>query len=51
MIEEQPVRDYLLVMWGYVFGYVREIDREELEAWRDKGYKMGDIVGKTGSNG
>lgn len=49
MIEEQPVRDYLLGDVGaHVFGYVREIDREELEAWRDKGYKMGDIVGKTG---
>ncbi|HKM39438.1 MAG TPA: penicillin-binding protein 2 [bacterium] len=49
MIEEQPVRDYLLADIGaHVFGYVREIDREELESWREKGYKMGDIVGKTG---
>lgn len=49
MIEEQPVRDYLLGDVGaHVFGYVREISREELEAWREKGYKMGDIVGKTG---
>ena len=49
MIEEQPVRDYILGDVGaHVFGYVREIDREELKAWRDKGYKMGDLVGKTG---
>ncbi len=49
MIEEQPVRDYVLGDVGaHVFGYVREISREELETWRDKGYKMGDIVGKTG---
>lgn len=49
MIEEQPIRDYLLGDVGaHVFGYVREISREELEAWKDKGYKMGDIVGKTG---
>jgi penicillin-binding protein 2 len=49
IIEEQPIRDYPLGEIGaHVFGYVREISKEELEAWRDKGYKMGDIVGKTG---
>lgn len=49
MVEEQPVRDYLLGDIGaHIFGYVREISKEELDAWRDKGYKMGDIVGKTG---
>lgn len=49
MVEEQPVRDYLLGDVGaHVLGYVREISKEELETWRDKGYKMGDIVGKTG---
>ncbi|MDK2927016.1 MAG: penicillin-binding protein 2 [Bacillota bacterium] len=49
MIEEQPIRDYPLKDVGaHVFGYVREISKEELDAWRDKGYKMGDIVGKTG---
>lgn len=49
IIEEQPIRDYPLKEIGaHVFGYVREISKEELEAWRDKGYKMGNIVGKTG---
>jgi penicillin-binding protein 2 len=49
MIEEQPIRDYPLKDVGaHVFGYVREISKEELDAWRDKGYKMGDMVGKTG---
>ncbi|MDK2881803.1 MAG: penicillin-binding protein 2 [Bacillota bacterium] len=49
IIEEQPIRDYLLKDIGaHVFGYVREISREELEAWRNKGYRIGDIVGKTG---
>ena len=49
VIEEQPVRDYVMGEIGaHIFGYVREISREELEEWRDKGYRMGDLVGKTG---
>ncbi|NLJ33737.1 MAG: penicillin-binding protein 2 [Firmicutes bacterium] len=49
VIEEQPVRDYVMGDIGaHIVGYVREISREELEEWRDKGYRMGDLVGKTG---
>ena len=49
VIEEQPVREYVLGDIGsHIFGYVREISREELDAWRDLGYRMGDLVGKTG---
>jgi cell division protein FtsI/penicillin-binding protein 2 len=29
-------------------GYVGEIIKEELEKYKDKGYKKGDIIGKTG---
>jgi penicillin-binding protein 2 len=49
VIEEQPVREYVMGDIGaHIFGYVREISREELDAWRDRGYRMGDLVGKTG---
>lgn len=36
VIEEQPVRDYVLGEIGaHIIGYVREISREELEEWRE----------------
>jgi penicillin-binding protein 2 len=49
VIEQQPVRDYFLAELGaHIFGYVREISKDELESLREQGYKMGDLVGKTG---
>ena len=49
IIDVQPVRDYpdgdLLAP---VLGYVGEIEKEQLEKNKDKGYQLGDNFGKTG---
>ena len=49
MIENQPIRDYVLKQEGaHTFGYVSEINDQELEDKKDQGYKSGDIIGKFG---
>ena len=49
VIEVQPIRNYILKQEGaHIFGYVSEINDEELEKKKDEGYKSGDIVGKFG---
>ncbi len=49
VIEVEPVRNYLYGSIGaHIFGYVGEINSKELEEYRDKGYRPGDVVGKTG---
>lgn len=35
-------------MAAHLFGYIREINKQELERLRDKGYRLGDLTGKTG---
>ena len=47
MIQPQPVRFYAGVC-AHVLGYLSEINRQELEALREYGYKMKDLVGKSG---
>ena len=49
VIEVEPLRNYLYGSTGsHIFGYVGEINQEELEASRDQGYRPGDLVGKIG---
>ncbi len=49
LIDIEPQREYpngnLL---AHVMGYVRQINEEQLEANKDKGYKLGDPFGQTG---
>ncbi|MCR5175268.1 MAG: penicillin-binding protein 2 [Anaerovibrio sp.] len=51
VIEVLPIREYVFKEQAvHVFGYVSEINDEELEAKKDSAhkYKMGDIIGKAG---
>lgn len=49
MIEEIPVRNYINGEFAaHLFGYIGEIDLDELKRRQDRGYRPGDIVGKTG---
>ena len=49
VIEVLPVRDYIYGEYAaHVFGYVSEINEEELERRKDEGYKSGYIIGKFG---
>ena len=50
-VDEVPVRFYLNGDFAsHLFGYIREIDSQELEEMRQKGYqyRLGDLIGKTG---
>ncbi len=50
-VDEVPVRSYLNADFAsHLFGYVREINNQELEAMKAKGnqYRLGDLIGKTG---
>lgn len=50
-VDEVPVRSYLNNDFAsHLFGYVREINNQELEEMRKKGhhYRLGDLIGKTG---
>ena len=48
-IEVQPIRNYIYMDQGaHVFGYVGEINEEELARYSDSDYKTGDIIGKFG---
>ncbi len=49
VIEVLPIRDYIYGEYAaHVFGYVSEINEEELERRKDEGYKTGYIIGKFG---
>lgn len=49
VIEVEPMRNYLYGNTAsHIFGYVGEISQEELESSKDKGYRPGDMFGKTG---
>ena len=49
IIEVQPVRNYVFKeLAAHVFGYVSEINADELAKMKNQGYKAGDIVGKYG---
>ena len=50
-VDEVPVRSYLNADFAsHLFGYVREINNQELEEMKGKGhqYRLGDLIGKTG---
>jgi penicillin-binding protein 2 len=48
-VEEVPVRSYPYNdLACHLFGYIREINDQELIAQKDKGYRLGDNIGKTG---
>ncbi len=45
----KPLRQYQDAEYiAHILGYIREISAEELEKWKDKGYKNKDLVGKAG---
>ncbi|WP_414153226.1 penicillin-binding protein 2 [Pectinatus frisingensis] len=49
VVEAQPIRDYIYKTVGaHTFGYVGEINEEELKKHNDDNYKLGDIIGKFG---
>lgn len=49
VVEVQAVRSYINNELGaHAFGYVSEISDSQLERDKVKGYKLGDIIGKTG---
>ncbi|ADL12102.1 penicillin-binding protein 2 [Acetohalobium arabaticum] len=49
IINKIPVRDYVYDQLGSHFlGYVGEISAAQLERYQDSGYKVNDIIGKTG---
>jgi len=49
VIEVEPMRNYLYgTTASHIFGYVGEINQDELEASKDKGYRPGDLFGKAG---
>jgi penicillin-binding protein 2 len=49
VIEIQPIRNYVNNDLGaHVFGYVSEINEQELERRKEDGYRAGDIIGKFG---
>ena len=49
VIEVEPLRRYVYGSMGsHIFGYVGEISQEELDSFKDKGYRPGDLVGKIG---
>ena len=49
VIEVLPIRDYIYGEYAaHAFGYVSEINEEELERRKDEGYKTGYIIGKFG---
>lgn len=49
LIETVPIREYIYGDSGaHLFGYVGEINKEELDKVKDQGYGPGDIVGKIG---
>jgi penicillin-binding protein 2 len=49
LVVADPVRQYRLgSLAAHVLGYLGEISAEELSALRDRGYRSGDLIGKSG---
>ncbi|AEG59297.1 penicillin-binding protein 2 [Desulforamulus ruminis] len=49
VIDVEPVRNYpFKSMLAHVLGYVQEIKQEQLEANKDKDYRLGDMYGQEG---
>jgi penicillin-binding protein 2 len=49
ILEVEPMREYPFHnLASHVLGYLREIDDVELARLSEQGYRMGDMVGKTG---
>ncbi|HEV2357956.1 MAG TPA: penicillin-binding protein 2 [bacterium] len=49
LVEVEPVRQYLYKTLGaHAFGYVGEINEQELRRLRAAGYESGDLIGKDG---
>ena len=47
--QSKPVRNYVETgSLSHILGYVGEITRDELKVLYNKGYKSGDVIGKTG---
>jgi len=48
--EIRPVRKYYLDsgLVSHVIGYLGEVDKKELEKLKDRGYRMGDLIGRAG---
>lgn len=48
-VDEVPVRLFQYQeLASHLFGYIREISDSELNEMKDKGYRLGDLIGKTG---
>jgi penicillin-binding protein 2 len=48
-VDEVPLRFYKYGEYAsHLFGYIREINDDELAELKDKGYKQGDLIGKNG---
>lgn len=48
-IDIQPIRNYIYHQFAaHLFGYVGEINEDELKKLKNQGYKPGDIIGKNG---
>lgn len=48
-IDLEPMRDYPYgSLLAHVLGYIREIQPQQLETYRDQGYRMGDQFGQDG---
>ena len=48
-INEGKIRHYPLgKLAAHIIGYTGELNREELERWKPKGYRLGDTIGKMG---
>ncbi len=48
-VDEVPVRSYPYVeLASHLFGYIREINNRELSQLKNKGYRLGNNIGKTG---
>ncbi|MFZ5925389.1 MAG: penicillin-binding protein 2 [Bacillota bacterium] len=49
IIEELPVRNYVFGEFAsHLLGYIREVDANELKAYKPRGYRPGDLIGKVG---
>lgn len=48
-VDDVPVRFYPYGQFAcHLFGYIRETNDQELNRLKDKGYRLGDIIGKSG---
>ncbi len=48
-VDDIPIRSYPYGEFAsHLFGYIREINADELSQLKAKGYKSGDLIGKTG---